>query len=343
MSRFKVAKPNNEVRLRNWEPGRVAQLKLFLGHLEQVVNTSLGAQVSQSPKRKFSEFVPVVPFQDIRTEVAFREIRLEFTPPRGLKDLLFYEFQISETEQFFQFDQFTSPNPAFVFSGLLDSLTLYIRVRVVTNNGFVGPFSVPVEATTPFAQGYGLYDGTQFQSLMSSKNEGYLSVYERDYTAIGGKVYYSIDYEIEVQRKNLTDKNLEWADVEFRWVIDNDQSGDSFLVTVYATNSSTVLGGDLEARTADHGDFNIPGSFLFLPGAFTLKRRGTFVQKFTTIPSGDLTIKLQARVVNKHPTPNDWIFHTASELPAPATTEVEYGSNVIVTLKNFNIFETLVN
>ena len=83
MANFKVARPNNEVRLRNWAPGRVSQLKLFLGHLENAVNTSLAAQVSQSPKRKFSQFVPKIVSQDVTTQVEFKEIRVEFDEPRG--------------------------------------------------------------------------------------------------------------------------------------------------------------------------------------------------------------------------------------------------------------------
>ena len=110
MAGVNVPRPNAEVRLRKWPAGRVSQLKLFLGHLEQAVGISLASQVQQSPKRKFSEFVPKIVPQDITIDVEYKEIRVTFKVPRGIKNLLFYEYQISLTEGFFNFDQFISPN-----------------------------------------------------------------------------------------------------------------------------------------------------------------------------------------------------------------------------------------
>ncbi len=71
MARVKVPRLQAEVRLRNWPAGRVSQLKLFLGHLEQAIGISLAAQVEQSPKRKFSEFVPKIVSQSITLDVEF--------------------------------------------------------------------------------------------------------------------------------------------------------------------------------------------------------------------------------------------------------------------------------
>ena len=151
----KVKRPaaiQSEVRLKKWPAGRVSQLKLFIGHLEQAVGVSLAAQVEQSPKRKFSEFVPKIVSQDVTAVVEYREARIRFTPPRGLKNLLFYEFDISATAGFFNIDRFTSPDPHYVFPALANGTTFYIRFRVVTKNGDVGPWSDTEILTTPISQ-----------------------------------------------------------------------------------------------------------------------------------------------------------------------------------------------
>lgn len=332
MARFKVARPNQDVNLREWEPGRVAQLKLFLGHLENAVNTSLAAQVSQSPKREFSEFVPVVVPQDIEVQIEFRELRLQWEHPKGLKDFLFYEVQISTTERFFQFDQSETSIPSFVFPDLLDSTTYFVRLRVVTKNGRVGPWSVPVSATTPFAQAFGVRDSFSDRVLIGTEN--FVPIMERQYNAIGGTAYYAIDYDIEVNIQNDTVNNVEWSDVELKWLVDGNQIGQAFRVTSYGTNNTTVLGSDMEVKTQDIGSF--PGDSLFIPGRFTTPKRGTFVQKLTNLSEGSHTFYLMARKLpaSIHPTSNDFYFNAAVSSPG-------YGANSVITLKNFHAFEVL--
>jgi hypothetical protein len=262
---------------------------------------------------------------------------MTFEIPRGLKNLLFYEFQISLTERFFQFDQFVSPNPVFVFPNLNDDTTYFVRARVVTKDGLVGPWSDPESGTTPFSQAFGLYDGTEFTRMIST-NE-FVPIFERPYTAIGGKAYYSIDYDIEAQIRFNSTNNIEWSDIELQWSVDEgntgtfSQVGQNFLVTVYSSNESTALGSDMVVTT---DGFAVDS--LILPGAFEVIRRGTFIQKFSTIASGDQTFRLSARVLptSYHPTNNDYT-------PNATFTAFEYASNAIIKLKNFNIFEALVS
>ncbi len=334
MARYKVPNLNSESRLRKWGPGRVAQLKLFLGHLVQAVGVSLAAQVEQSPKRRFSEFVPKIVTQDITLDVEYKELRFSFEAPRGLRNLLFYEFQIGLTLNFFQFDQFSSPNPNFYFPNLLDDTTYFIRARVVTKTGLVGPWSDPQSATTPFSQAFGLYDGTEFSRIIASTN--FSRIFDRGYTAIGGKAYYSIDYELSAQLSYDPDNNIEHTDVEFQWLIDvgntgtYNQVGQNFLISAYASHEfSSVSGSDMTVTTDSFG------VALFLPGTFEVTRRGTLVQKFSTLTSGDNTIRLQARLLNQHPTDN--------EFSPGANTAFAYGANAFIKLKNFNIFEALVS
>lgn len=334
----------SEVRLKRWPAGRVAQLKLFLGHLEQAVGVSLAAQVEQSPKRRFSEFVPKVVPQDVTVDVEYREIRYHFRAPRGLKNLLFYEFDISITEGFFNVDRVTSPETSYVFPSLANGTTFYLRVRVVTKNGEVGPWSATTAATTPISQAFGMYDGREVTTRVSKSGNEWDTVYERQYSAIGGKTYYAIDYEISIFRKWGIQSNVEWSDGIFRWMeaptfyptaSDFVQRGTEFLVSTYATNQllSPTLFYVFAVKTQSFGNS------LIIPGTWQNKRRGTFVQKFSEITEGAHTFRLEAKLTavdeNHGGYPNDFIPNAA--------TKIQYGSDMRVSVKNFNIFEVLVD
>jgi len=341
MSKVKSPSVMREARLRKWPAGRVAQLKLFLGHLEQAVGISLAAQVEQSPKRTFSEFVPKIVPQDITVEISFQELRITFEPPRGLKNLLFYEYQLSATEGFYNFDQFQSPEAHYIWPGLSAGLTYYLRVRVVTKNGEVGPWSDVEEATIPYAQSYGLFDATERQQKISLTNGNpWTTVWERDYTAIGGKAYYSADYEVVSYRDwgQNREGNIEWTDVEFKWMElqpdadDYVQKGQVFQVTSYSSTNQWSLAGFYSFQITTDGYTTV----LDIPGTWTNPRRGTFVQKFSTLDVGDHTFRLQARIhsTNHSGYQNDFV--------GDAGTSFTYGADANVKVKNFNIYETLV-
>jgi hypothetical protein len=344
MSQFKRLKPSQEIRnLKSWGPGRMAQLKLFVSHLETAFGNSLAAQVSQSSKKKFSEFVPIIPFTEITTTTEYREILVEFKIPRGLRNFLSYEAALSLTDNFANFDFFTSPDPQFIFPGLLDGKTYYIKVRVLTKDGLVGPWSDTIEAATPFSQGYGLKDGTEITAYVSGQT--FANVFTRAYTAIGGTGYYSIDYEIEPVPvvPGDDDENVNQSDIELQWFIDDDQVGQNFLVsTILVTGMSGTFGTDLEVKTADVGDFPTD-DFLTIPGPSKLRRRGTFTQKFTSISEGTVNIILKARILDSNPNnrPNAWVYNELIE-GSGGGSFVRYGTPMLIRLKNFNIFEALV-
>ena len=344
MARVKIPRPNAQVRLRNWPPGRVSQLKLFLGHLEQAIGISLAAQVEQSPKRKFSEFVPKIVPQDVTVDVEFREIRFFFVQPRGLKNLLFYEFDISATAGFFNVDRFVSPDTSYIFANLNDGITFYLRVRVVTKNGEVGPWSDTESATTPVAQAFGLYDSTEFvRTIAQGTFYSWNPVYERTYTAIGGSTYYAIDYDVSVAREWLDDANCEWTDVEFKWMdkavgsSNFVQKGQVFTVSAYSTNGLGSQSPFYVFHVLTQG-YTTP---LTIPGTWENSRRGTFVQKFSEIVTGAHTFRLEARVIPNHDSSefkND--FYPGST--TYDSTGIAYGKNARIKIKNFNIFEALV-
>ena len=345
----KVKRPSaiqSEVRLRNWPAGRVSQLKLFLGHLEQAVGISLAAQVEQSPKRKFSEFVPKIVPQDVTAEVEWREARVHFTAPRGLKNLLFYEFDISLTAGFFNLDRFASPETFYVFPSLANGTTYYIRMRVVTKNGEVGPWSDNVVLTTPLAQAFGIRDGREVVTRLNNKGtaDNWKSLYERDYSAIGGKTYYAIDYDCSIFRKWGADGNVEWSDATFRWMeaptfypADSDyvQRGSEFHVTAYATNGS-FSPSEFYLFSVTTENFSTP---LTIPGTWQNHRRGTFVQKFSTLTEGPHRFRLQGKLMPDH---GNSVFKNDFQAGAGLTSFV-YGSDMRVAVKNFNVFEVLVS
>jgi hypothetical protein len=338
-----------EVRLRKWPAGRVAQLKLFLGHLEQVVGISLAAQVEQSPKRTFSEFIPKIPSQDITTEVSYQEIRVFFEPPKGLKNLLFYEHQISATEGFFNFDQYQSPEVFYVWPGLNEGTTYFLRIRVVNKHGEVGPWCDVIDVSTPWAQAYGLYDGTEREQRVSVRSGNpWVPLYERDYTAIGGLAYYAIDYDVQALRTwapgsavSTAKGNVEWSDVEFRWMenvgstgilADFVQKGRQFNVTTYSSNDAF---GTSAFYTIEFGisGYTTP---LVMPDTWVNPRRGTFVQKFSQMTTGDYSIRLEGRIQTPRNKSNDFYPINATK------TKVIYSSDAMVKVKNFCIFEALV-
>jgi hypothetical protein len=315
---------------------------------------SLAAQVEQSPKRTFSVFVPKIVPQDVVIEVEWRELRIHFTAPRGLKNLLFYEFDISATEGFFNLDRFASPETQYVFPALESGRTYYTRMRVVTKNGEVGPWSDTSASTTPLAQAFGLYDGREVETRVNNKgNSTWKEVYKRTYSAIGGKTYYAIDYEVGVFKAWNVPANVEWTDGIFRWMdaptfypvaSDYVQAGSEFNVTSYSTNGWDPAGFFYVFSVLTE-DFTTP---LTIPGEWENTRRGTFVQKFHTISQGPHTFMLQARIIENHLNSvfkNDFTSSTHQGGPndGESLTKFVYGADLRIKVKNFNIFEVLVS
>lgn len=323
MTRFKANRPNQNVRLREWGPGRIAQLKLFLAHLEQNVNNSLAAQVVQSSKRKFSEFVPIVPIQDINIDVEFRELRVDFTPPKGLKRFLFYEWQISTDSNFASFTRYLSPEPSFVFSSIADGATNYIRLRVVTTDGLVGPWSEAVTGTTPRARSIQTFDGSRFESRVFTTD--WVDLWEITHEALGGDAaYYTIMYQVETSRLNNT---IGWSDLELRWLVDDKQQGQTMMFYAFASNDD-----DMEVTTADTV---LAGSLVNL-APYDFIQRGTLVQKVTTFTEGTHTISMQGRLQPNANVqrPNDYTFVDGTRTgQQPA----------IITFRNFSLFEVITS
>jgi len=350
MAKFTKGVANEETaKLKEWEPGRYAQLKLWIKHLETAFDfNSLAASVQQSNKRKFSEFVPNIVPQDINVETEYREIRVTWEHPRGLRFLLFYEIQISEFSNFAQFDSFVSYDPYYVFVNLADGVTYYIRIRVVNKDGLFGPWSNTLAATTPFTQGFGFTDGTAIEAVILA-GDLFFRIWNQTYNAIGGSIIYSIDYEIENFEVSSDNRPVQ-LDCEFRWIVDDEQIGQNFYTTTFSASSEAE---NINVKTADIGG---PGDSLILQSPFFLNRRGTFRQKLHTITPGIHEISLEGRIpvaqIDKfyfpiggsHPSPNDWVVVSGGPFIYGHEGTVGYPESMArVRLSNFSIFEVLVD
>lgn len=341
MTQFRVTRPNNEARLRQWPPGRVSQLKLMLSHLEGAVNNALAAQVIQSGSRTFSEFVPKIVTQDITVELNYREIRLIFNPPRGLRKFLFYELQVSRNPVFNSFISFNSPEPAFTFTAIEPGVTFYFRLRVVTTDGEVGPWSETVVQTALRARASSLFDNRTIKKVLPINSSNvvtdteYQTLLEATHSSIGGTIFYMVTYDIQCFGGPSSTHNLSWTDLEFRWLEDGEQVGGTFDTTVYKVQQyqPSLLSQNIEGTVTE-------GNSFVLPGPYTTRRTGTFSQKLHNISEGTVTIQLQARQKsqNLHPGTQDWTANLDSN-----ETAVKFQRGALIQLRNFSSFEYVLD
>ena len=338
MAQFRRTVPNQETRLRRWPAGRVNQLKLFLSHMRTATDSSLAAQVVQTGSRTFSQFFPKIVEQDIRTELSYREIRLIFKVPRGLRKFLFYEAQIARFENFNNFDQFQSPEPAFVFTALSPGTRYFIRVRVVSTEGEVGPWSDTFGLTSLRARASSTFDNRTIGAVIS---DNWKTLASWEHEGVGGRLLYMVNFETRIQQLLSPDFNLWWADQEFRFLENNVQVGHTFKNTNYAV--SAIRSGLLPVSgTSTFLEPNIEGTIstgaFLLPGPFTAIRSGTLCQKIHAVAAEPITISLQARKINQHDSDRSWIPSLD-----PNKTIVNFDSDVNIRLRNFGSFEYVVD
>ena len=179
-------------------------------------------------------------------------------------------------------------------------------------------------------------------------------------------MYYSVDYDVETQREwgggvwEAGDGNIEWSDLAFKWMErleGEDQwtkKGETFFTTTYS--SMTITGSSnfytFNVTTPGYQAFytlyNEDAVGLQLPGQWSLPRRGTFVQPLREIPAGVHELRLECQVLPHESDdeggsyPND--FKSVAGVGFGDTScKFKYGANAIVKIKNFNIFEALLD
>lgn len=150
MARYKTGRPLSDVRLRNWDTGRLSQLKLAIQRLEGEVNKTLAASTRQSAKRQLSDQVPFI--LDLSVVPGFRQATVQFSAPPGLggapqRQLLFYELQHDTGPAFADPIIIQSPNTNINLAGLGLGETRSFRVRVVSTRNQASRWSTTVTVT----------------------------------------------------------------------------------------------------------------------------------------------------------------------------------------------------
>jgi len=328
MARFTKSKTSGQVRLRKWPPGRVSQLKVLLSTLDKAANAALAGQITQTSRRVFSSFVPKIVLVASDVSIEFREVGIAFAPPQGLRRFLFYEFHQATDESFSSYEVFLTPEPKYTFSNLLDEQTYFFRVRVVTTDALHGPWSETVKGETPAAKAVAIFDINSHSEQVISTNS-WTNIVSYTYSnAVGGTVFYNCEYEVIA---NYTAASVNIADIEFRWLVDNDQQGRNFLVTAYTINPDA-----LQVRMQNLIIGNGAPAYSVVP-AYPFTRSGSFIQRPHPATQGTHILRLQARNAgtDNRPAPNEPTW--ASILGVPLTPT--YTAGAIVNTRNFGIFE----
>lgn len=338
MATFRKTIPNQETKLRQWPAGRVNQLKLFISHLRTAMDNSLAAQVQQTFSRTFTEFLPKITLTDLIVEVNYREIRFIYDPPRGLRKFLFYEQDVSRFENFSNFDRYQSAEPVFTFTALEPGVTYFFRLRVVSTEGEVGPWSETIEQAALRARAASVFDQRTVGSFLSriGNRDQWQDALSVSHSAIGGSIFYMCNFFIRPQLQTSPLYNLVWSEIEFRWTENGKQVGNVYSITNYSVRgvragTGIQLGSNIEG-TIDRGPF-------VLPGPLRTTRTGTFCQRLHQVQSGDIAIKLQARISYQQPSRGSWL----SNLDPLATILAPNPVGAFINIRNFSSFEYVLD
>lgn len=150
MAEYTKIRPTQDVRLRNWDAGRVAQLKLIVDKLESSINQTAPATVAQSEMRRVSDQVPII--IDLLVTPGYRQFTIDFSIPPGLgghpfRQLLFYEIQHDTTAGFTDPTIVQTPQRHISIGNIGLAETRYFRARVVNTQNFAGPWTDTITST----------------------------------------------------------------------------------------------------------------------------------------------------------------------------------------------------
>ena len=143
--KYTIGRPLQEVRLRNWTGGRVAQMKRAVEMLEEQLNTTMASQIDQGAKRVVSTRVPKITGVAIAT--GFKSFSITFNEARGISDLLFYEVQKDSTSSFADPTTYTITQTSLTIPTTTEREVIYVRVRAMNSKFQVGPWSASSTAT----------------------------------------------------------------------------------------------------------------------------------------------------------------------------------------------------
>lgn len=143
--KYTTGRPMQDVRLRNWPAGKVAQFKRAIELLEAELNDTMASQIAQGGKRVVSARVPKV--TGLSVQAGFKNFVISFSPAKGITDLLFYEIQKSATSGFAETTSYTIPQTSLTIPTTTERERVYFRVRCINSKFEVGPWSSISSAT----------------------------------------------------------------------------------------------------------------------------------------------------------------------------------------------------
>lgn len=143
--KYTTARPMQEVRLKSWPAGKVAQFKRAIELLEGELNDTMASQIAQGAKRVISARVPKV--TGLTLKAGFKNFTIAFSPAKGITDLLFYEIQKDSTSSFASPTTYTVPQTSLTIPTTEEREQIYVRVRCMNSKFEVGPWSTSVGAT----------------------------------------------------------------------------------------------------------------------------------------------------------------------------------------------------
>lgn len=208
MAEYKVGRPVQDVRLRNWDAGRLSQLKLAVSRLESAVNESLGASVQQSARRKVSDRIPFI--LDLSVSPGFRQAVVDFTPPPGLggapdRQLLFYEIQHDNNLSFASPEVIQTPQDHILVSGLGLGETRVFRARVVNTFNSASVWTSPIIIT--MARGKIQQTAITDTQLRITNDVGqFQTIATINYQPVGGAITLNAHMSLAVPTFDITKK-----------------------------------------------------------------------------------------------------------------------------------------
>lgn len=195
MAKFSTSNTLSQIRMRSWDSGRVAQLKLAVQRLESQINSSLTQSTEQTARRQVVNFVPFVLDESITIRPGFQQVQVTWTAPPGLnghpsRQLLFYEIQYDSSRSFSNPITLTTPQTNVVLAGL-EGDSISVRIRVVNTFGQASIWSIvqTVRLAKTRIEVTSLADTTGLVGINKrlTKTIGeWQTVMEADYVSFGG-------------------------------------------------------------------------------------------------------------------------------------------------------------
>lgn len=209
MAEYTKIRPLQDVRLRNWDAGRLAQLKLVVSRLESAVNETAPATVSQSQARIISDQVPII--IDLDVTPGYRQFTIDFSVPPGLgghpfRQLLFYEIQHDSSPGFTNPTIVQTPQRHISIGNVGIGEIRYFRARVVNTENYAGLWTRTIGAQAA----RGVFATTQLdnrQIRLETSVGDWQTIFRERYTPAGGAITLNVHIAMIGVQRDVTITN----------------------------------------------------------------------------------------------------------------------------------------